>query len=669
MTASPSAELELMRASLLLESDPAAAARCATAVLASSPGNTEASLLLASACRRLGDTERALALLKPVAETQPDSSLLQLEFGRVCLVAGRTAEAIAALRRAVALDPRLDDGWRELARALFASGETAAGDVAYLQYERLAHDPPQLGEARAALTENRLEAAETLVRRRLRDEPGDVAALRMLADLALQRDDGLECERCLNECLAIAPGSAGARFDLARLLYAQERNAEVLPLIERLLAANPTNIDYLSLKVRVLRFVGRNAEAVSLMDAAVTQHPQEERAWLLYGHLLREVGEQARAIEMYRKALAVQPGSGHAYWSLANLKTVRFSTADVEAMQRELGSSRGAEHISLEFALGKALEDAERYAESFAHYSRGNALQRATLAYDADLVSARVERCKRTWSQQFFSARRGWGSPRIDPIFVVGLPRCGSTLIEQMLASHSQVQGTRELQDVPALVRELVSQSDPQSDPAYPELTTSLGAEQVASLAVRYLSRTQAERTSGRPRFVDKRLDNFGHVGLVHLMFPHATIIDVRRHPLGCGFACFRQLFVRGQLFSYDLAEMGRYYRNYVSLMEHFDAVLPGRVYRLYYEHLIADPEGELRRLLEHCGLAFEAQCLRFHETRRIVNTISSEQVRRPIYSESVAQWRHYEPWLGPLKEALGELAERYPMPPPTSAL
>jgi hypothetical protein len=372
---------------------------------------------------------------------------------------------------------------------------------------------------------------------------------------------------------------------------------------------------------------------------------------------------------MYQRALAVRPGSGRAYSSLANLKTLRFSDADRAAMQEHLARSapRGADRIHLEFALGKALEDEGRFAASFEHYSRGNALHRATIAHDPDAATAQVLHAKAIYTASFFTDRSGWGGARADPIFVVGMPRSGSTLLEQMLASHPQVEGTRELTDIPALALELTLRPNENERAGISEAVAALDRNQIEALGARYLSRTQVYRPLGKPRFVDKMLGNFNHIGLIHLMFPRAAIIDARRHPLGCGFSCYKQLFARGVNFSYDLEELGRYYRDYVGLMEHFDAVLPGRVYRAYYERLVDDPEGEVRRLLDHCGLPFDQQCLQFYENPRVVQTISSEQVRRPIYADSVDQWRHYEPWLTPLKAALGDLVERYPQQPATA--
>jgi hypothetical protein len=503
-----------------------------------------------------------------------------------------------------------------------------------------------------------------MLRQHLKRSPRDVVALRLLADALVRRDDPIEAERHLRAALEIAPGYAAARLDLARLLYAEQMHAEMLPLVDRLLRLDPQNTTYLSLKAQALRLVGRSAEAIALMQGAVRDRPADSQAWLLYGHLLREVGSPEEAIAAYRRALAVRPAQGEAYWSLANLKTFRFGDADLEAMRSQLTqpSLRVSDRTHLEFALGKALEDKRDYAASFQHYARGNALQRAKTPYDASVVEADVRRSIALYTAPFFAACQGFGSDRTDPIFVVGLPRSGSTLIEQILASHSGVEGTRELNEIPGIVRDLVLRPAARATPAYPGPVAGLDGAGARALAERYLARTEIFRTAGTPRFVDKMLANFGHIGLIHLMFPRATIIDARRHPLGCGVSCYRQLFARGLGFTYDLEEFGRHYRAYAELMAHTDQVLPGRVHRVYYEALVAHPEREVRRLLEHCGLPFEEACLRFYETERVVQTISAEQVRQPIYSDSVGQWRHFEPWLGPMKAALGDLVERYPI-------
>jgi tetratricopeptide (TPR) repeat protein len=663
LSASASIDLELMRASMLLESDPAAAARLATGILEGAPGNEEASLLLATACRRLGDPATATAVLESLAHAHPASPVMQLELGRVHAAAGRRPEALAALQRAVELDAALLDGWRELATQRFLAGDTLAGDSAYAKYRELLPFSPELREASDALADGRLGAAEAVLRSRLQRTPGDVESLWLLAGVAVRRGDRATAERGLKDCLELAPGHAAARYDLARLFHREQRIDEALPLIERLLAVAPGNPNYVSLKAKAIRFAGRYDEAIALMRAVVAEHPRDASAWLLFGILLREVGKQADAIDAYRQALVAQPGFGEAYWSLANLKTVRLTPQDVEDMQRELacGPALGNNRMHLEFALGKALEDEGQFAASFEHYRRGNALQRGEIDHDPEATTAELRRSKAVYTPAFFVDRAAWGDQRADPIFIVGLPRSGSTLLEQILASHSHVEGTRELTYLPAVAAGLIESVEPGRGPTYPEPVAALDRREVEALAARYLALAQAERPLGRPRFVDKMLGNYTNVGLIHLMFPRAAIIDARRHPLGCGFSCYKQLFARGIEFSYDLEEFGRHYRDYVELMTHIDAVLPGRVHRVLYERVVDDPEAEVRRLLDYCGLPFEAGCLRFYDNARIVQTISSEQVRQPIYADSVEQWRHYEAWLGPLKQALGDVLDGYP--------
>jgi len=654
-----------MRASLLLESDPSAAARGASDILASAPGHVAASLLLATARRRLGEPAAAASVLESLASSQSESTVIQFELGRAYAAAGRTSEAAAAFRRAVTLDAGLAEAWRELAAQLHAAGELLEGDRAYARFQALSPDPPELKDAMTALGDNRTQAAATLLRQHLQRRPRDVVALRLLADALRKLEDDVEAERHLTQCLEIAPGFAPARYELARLLHDYERIDEMLPHIERLLACEPDNVDCLNLKAQGLRLIGRSREALALMEQLLADHPDEEQSWVLCGSLLRVAGESERSIAMFRRALAVRPGSGLAYSSLANFKTFRFEAADLEAMRQQLASPavRGADRVRLEFALGKALEDVGAFASSFEHYACANRLQRATFFYDPKIITADVQRLRAFFTKSFFAERSGWGTQRSDPIFIVGLPRSGSTLLEQMLASHSLVEGTRELLHLPTVAFDLISGVPDRNESTYLERVKALRPEEVESLAMQYLARTQSSRIAGRPHFIDKLLGNWVYVGFIHLLFPHATIIDTRRHPLGCGFSCYRQQFGRGQKFTYDLAEFGRFYRDYAAAMEHFDATLPGRVHRVYYERLIADPRAEVQRLLEHCGLPFEEQCLRFHENRRAVTTISSEQVRRPIYRESLDQWRHYEPWLGPLKEVLGDLVARYPTP------
>jgi tetratricopeptide (TPR) repeat protein len=651
-----SVEADLMAATLLLRSNPADAARQADLLLERAPGHVQASLLLALACLRLGDGPRAVAVLESLVAQQPDSAMTRLELGKAYRACARDTDALLAFEKAVELDGRLAEGWRELSAQLDAAGKTVEGDRAYARHCEFNADSAALIDARVALAETRLSAAENLLTRRLTAAPDDVVARRMLAEVATRRDNNLEAERLLYECLGIAPGFAAARFDLARTLHVQQKHLQSLVHIERLLAAQPERAEYMELKAQALRFLGRNVEALALLQRAADSDPGNAETWLNCGHLLREVGESDRSIEMYRRALAANPRSGSAYWSLANLKTFRFTETDLEAMRqlRDDPQLKKRDRVPLEFALGKALEDAAQYERAFGHYARGNALHRSSIVHDAAAVSADVRLCQALHTREFFAERAGWGSQRRDPIFIVGLPRSGSTLLEQILGSHSQIEATMELTDIPNMAVELIA-SD--ASRRYPTALAALERHRGDTYAARYLDQTQHRRTAATPRFIDKMLGNFAFVGFIHLLFPNASIIDIRRHPMASCFACFKQFFARGSNFSYEFTELGQYHRDYVSLMRHIDDVLPGRVLRISYEDLIANPEAEVRKVLDYCGVPFEEECLRFYEQKRIVRTISSEQVRLPIYTDSLERWRAFEPWLGPLKGALADLA------------
>lgn len=657
------ADLELMRIAMLMDTDPSAAARAAAGLLSRYPGHEGATLLLATACRRIGDPGTAVRVLEPLAAAAPGSAAMQLEYGRALAADLRDDRARQAVEAALAIDPELADAWRELAALRFRAGDEAGGDRAFLEYARRSSPPPELSDAAVAIAESRLDTAERLLRGHLAVVPRDVHALRMLGEVAFERDDFAEAEARFRECLSYEPGYGAARYDLARVLNAEQRSDEALALLERLLAADPTARAYRVLKAQALRFVNRIEEGLALLEQVIADDPKDATTLVILGGMLREVGQQARAIETYRRSIALDPLGSDAYWSLANLKTFRFTDEDVAAMRRALAGAPelGLNRIKLEFALGKALEDAGQYEESFRRYAHANGLYRGTIDFDPTPMDEDVRRCESFYTPRFFAERADWGLETREPIFIVGIPRSGSTLIEQILASHSEIEGTRELPYLTSLVRDLAAAARREGRGAYPEFLGGMSREEIEAIGQRYLDKAARHRPLGRPRFVDKMLSNFGHVGLIRLMFPNAKILDARRHPLGTGFSCFKQMFARGLAFTYNLHEMGRYWRGYHDLMEHTDAVLPGQVYRVHYERLVADPEAEVRRILDYLGLPFEAQCLRFYENSRKVTTVSSEQVRRPIYSEGVHQWKHFEPWLGPLVEALGPLAAEYP--------
>jgi tetratricopeptide (TPR) repeat protein len=403
--------------------------------------------------------------------------------------------------------------------------------------------------------------------------------------------------------------------------------------------------------------LGEFDQAIAGYRELLRGHPEDPKAWLGLGHSLKTVGRLEEGVAAYRRSLARTPTLGEAYWSLANLKTFRFTPPDLTAMRAALAHPdlSDQDRLHLDFALGKALEDAGDFAASFGHYAAANALRAKSLRYDADRTHGHAARAMTTFTPAFFAARAGWGAPERGPIFVVGLPRAGSTLIEQILASHSQVEATAELPDIIAIAARLGGPKRKLDEMAYPQILESLTAARVEALGEEYLQTTRAHRKLGRPFFIDKMPNNFAHIGLIRLILPGAAIIDARRGAMAGCFSCFKQHFARGQAFTYDLIDLGRYYADYVALMDHFERVAPGAVHRVMYEAMVADPEREIRRLLDYCGLPFEAACLDFHASQRAVRTPSSEQVRRPIFSEGLDQWRNYEAWLGPLKAALAQ--------------
>ena len=659
-------DVALAHATRLLEKDPALAAEQARAILVAVPNHPKAQLILAAAHRRGGDASAALAVLEPLAREQPRAAAVHFELGMARGEAGDFEGAIAALRRATQLGPDLPDAWRALGDLLDAVGDGPGADQARARYIKAATKDPRLLEAAAALLENKLPLAEARLRAHLRQFPTDVAALRMLAEVAarLRRYD--DAETLLRYCLELAPNFDAARFNLAIVLNRLPRGVEALAELERLLAREPRNPAYRNLKAAILSSLGEYQESIDLYEKVLRDFGGQPRIWMSYGHVLKTAGRLEDSIKAYRRSIAGEPSLGDAYWSLANLKTFRFTEADVAAMRAQLARSElgDEDRLHFEFALGKALEDAGSWEDSFTHYARGNDIRRAQLRYRAQDNRRIVQRSKRAFTREFFAAREGWGASAADPIFILGLPRAGSTLLEQILSSHSQVEGTMELPDVPAIAHELVRRLPEGRDAGYVDVLPQLAKEEFAALGERYLSATRIQRKTAAPHFIDKMPNNWPFVGLIHLILPNARIIDARRHPLGCCFSGFKQHFARGQGFTYSLSDIGQYYRDYVELMAHFDTVLPGRVHRVHYERMVEDTEAEVRRLLDYCGLPFEEGCLRFYENARAVRTASSEQVRMPIFKDGVDQWRHFEPWLGPLKEALGPVLDLYPEVP-----
>ncbi|HTT97239.1 MAG TPA: sulfotransferase [Rhizomicrobium sp.] len=517
---------------------------------------------------------------------------------------------------------------------------------------------PSLTEAASALREDRNADAEALVRRVLSQSPDNVDGLKMLAEIAIRSNCHADALDILKRCVSLAPDFFAARYRYATLLYQMNRPHEALREIERLLREDPRNFECLSLEAIVLARTGDHERAFRVHEQLILDYPERPGVRLNYASDLKTAGRQPDSIKAYRDALAKFPGLVEAYWSLGNFKTFRFERSERDAMEAELAkaSITDRERCLLHFTLGKAEEDASAFVRSFEHYQAANALRRAAVPYDPPQTSRFFAKLRDVFTPEFLSSRDGVGSKAADPIFVVGMPRSGSTLIEQILSCHPAVETTTELPNIPAIAERL--------DGPYPEIIRDLDTDVLEALGEEFLEDTRVLRPLGRARFVDKMPENFAHIGLIHLILPNARIIDARRHPLACGLSIFRQDFESGYAFANDLADIGQYYRDYVELMAHFDTALPGKIHRIIYEQMVADPEAEIRRMLSYLGLPFDERCLRFYENYRAVLTASSEQVRRPIFTEALAQWRNYEPWLEPLKTALGPVLSAYPAAP-----
>lgn len=506
-----------------------------------------------------------------------------------------------------------------------------------------------------------ISATETSLRQWLKDHPTDVGALKQLGNLYLRSSRHEEAEKQLSRALALAPQFTDARWLLVGTYVYRGNWKMALSETERLLADDPDNRDYLDTKAFSLLQLCEFDAAAAAYEALLEKHPTTEN-WKSYGRALKTLGRTDDAISAYRRSLALNPHNGMAWWSLAELKTFRIEAADIEAMNAALNRSdlSARNRALIQFALGRAFEDLKQYENSFEQFRQANATVRTFVGHDPEQRAAFVRRCKQVFTPEYFRVRSDWGSSRHDPIFIVGLPRSGTTLVEQILASHSLVEPTGELQCAEAIVRELQHRHGK----SYPKLMQDLSIEQVRNAGGDYVARAGTYRKWNRPFFTDKMPNNFSYLGLILTALPNAKIIDARRHPLGGGFAIFKHYFLDAYSFAFDLTSIGRYYRDYVELMAHFDEVQPGRVHRIIYENLVAAPEQEIRRLLHFCGLPFEERCLTFHDSTRAVNTPSSEQVRRPISDDAAELWRHYERWLDPLKAALGDILDTYPDTP-----
>jgi tetratricopeptide (TPR) repeat protein len=584
---------------------------------------------------------------------------------------GEIAAARAALRTAAANGPNRRAAAMKLGALLTFAGdrdadEQLARDAANMPQDVLAAPPkpPSTArleraerEARAEIEGKPAELADLLLRNRLRKSPTDAAALRVLADLLTRRSLHDEAERLLARALELAPGFTVARHCYALALFRQGKQAQAVRHVEQLVAQHPNELPYRILLGSCLAAVGRADRAIPLYEAALREAPNRPDLVHSYAQVLKIAGRRDDSVRALRSCIEVAPDSGQAYWNIINLSRTKPAQADLDAMRAQLAGTRlsSEKRFHFHYALAQALEKLGDHAESFRHYAEGAKLQRSTVDYRPQETTSQVRRRIRFFSSSFFADRHGTGDADPAPIFILGMPRAGSTLIEQILASHSAVEGTQELPEIWHIVNDLDELAKRESVAAYPECLARLVNRDFAALGRLYLERAASYRLTDRPYFVDKMPGNWLDIGFIHTILPNARIIDARRNPMANGFGMFSMYFSHGVDFSYDLRDIGRHYNDYLDLMEHYDAVLPGRVHHVLYENVVNDTETEIRRLLDYCGLPFEAACLRFWENKRVVTTASAEQVRRPIFREGLDHWRNYEPWLQPLRQALNE--------------
>jgi len=634
-------------------------------LLSQFPQNRGELYLQAMNLRLLRQFDEALGVLERLQQLHPRYSRLYEERGHCYAALCNAPKAIDAFRQAVNLNAALPASWQMLHTLYLTTGDEENAARIADRLATLRNLPPEIIEAASLFADGELVHAERVLRIYLSQHGEHIEAMRLLGRICTARGLRDDAELLLEAVVQRAPAYRAARADYARALLDQHRYVRSREEIQQLLELDPGNRAYLRQYGEACIRLGDYEPGISLYrrllgDAQSGRESAELHLWIAFS--LRAQGHRTEAIQGYRAAIAVWPESGEAWWSLANLKTYHFSLDDIARM-RSAEATPGTSLVDryhLCFALGKALEDQKDYADSWVYYERGNALKHAEVRYPQRLAESHVRLSKQVCTREFFETRRGWGVADSDPIFILGLTRSGSTLIEQILASHSEVEGTQELADIQRIVRALRGRDTDLENPRYPKVLAELGPQDFRSFGEGFMADTRIYRRTRRPYFIDKLPDNFRDIGLIRLMLPNAKIIDARREPMACCFGNLKQLFSGGQEFSYSIADMAHYYRNYLELMRHWNEALPGRILTVHHEDMVEDLEGNVRRILDFCGLRFEPACLEFHKTERNVRTASSEQVRRPISREGVDQWRNYEPWLGPLKDGLGDALTTY---------
>jgi tetratricopeptide (TPR) repeat protein len=629
-------------------------------LLEMAPGNIDALYTLAVTQRMQRQIPMALETLDQLIALDPSYGRGWQERGHCFRDIGRKDDAIAAYQRAVTHNGALMASWRLLSELHGAADRTEAANFAHAQFTHLSQLPPELLSVASFIQEGKIYKAEQLCRAFLQKNGHHIEAMRLLAEIGMKFNAYDEAEFLLESCKVLEPENVSAHFDYVKVLRKRQKFEQALVEASELRDKEPGNPEFEMLFANENLAVGNFDQAMLVYEALLSSMPNNPGINLTYGHALKTVGRQDDAITAYRRAYQSKPDCGDAYWSLANLKTYRFEESEILQMRDREASPMTAldDRYHLCFALGKALEDMGDYRNSFEYYERGNRLKREELKYDPARLSNEMRLQREDVTTDLFRKFEGAGCRDDAPIFIVGLPRAGSTLLEQILASHSQVEGTMELPNIFALAYQLDRNRKVGDEPEYPGNLNNLSRDDFKRFGEEFIRDTRVYRKKGTPFFIDKMPNNFRHIGLIHLILPNAKIIDARRGAMGCSFSGFKQLFAEGQEFTYGLEEIGEYYKDYVALMDHWDAVLPGKILRVRYENVVADLETQVRRLLDFCNLPFEESCINFHQTERAVRTASSEQVRQPIFKSGVDQWEHFSAYLDPLRAKLGpELA------------
>jgi len=633
------------------------AAIIADGLLQADPTDQDALYVAAVAARYLEKFDAASDHLRALIDVAPEYGRAHQERGHLSKAMGDPDRALEAFVLATRYNPALTASWQAQADLFKMRGQSSEAEIALAQLQRIAALPRELLAVTNHLHEGRILRAEEIARSFMRKHPRHIEGMRLLADIGSRLGVHEDADFLLETAIELDPENVQLRIDHIQVLRKRQKFEVALAAARELLDRDPESPVFQSLFAIESMQAGDYERALEMFDKVLEKLPNDTATLTSRGHALKTYGRSEEAIASYRDAIAADPRNGDAWYALANLKTYHFSDQELAQMQAAQNTPALSfmARVHLAFALGKAFEDREDFAAAFRNYELGNTLKRRQTRYTTEQMQAEFAAQKQYCTSAVMRAQAGKGDPAPDPIFIVGLPRAGSTLIEQILASHSQVDGTLELPNILSLAHRMRGRNLVTDRDRYPRILGELSGEELAALGRDYIENTRVHR-QGAAFFTDKMPNNFRHIALIHLILPNAKIIDARRAPMDCCWSGYKQLFAEGQEFTYGLDEIGQYYRDYVDLMSHWDRVLPeGRILKVQHEDVLADLEGQVRRLLDYCELPFEPDCIDFHKTDRAVRTASSEQVRQPINRAGQDQWRPFETFLGPLKTALGE--------------